>query len=925
MRSALRSSRRRVALASAAVAAAAGLLGLVGKLLDTELLMSAGPGWALINPVTAGALALLAAIVWRDETAAGGARGRRVGWFAALAVTLVALARLAASLFGLQLPPRPDHPGAWRALGMMADNVKPAAAASLAMLGTARLLRDTARPALRRTSEMLAVGAGVVAVAALTAYAFGVSPRLSDSQPKPMAITAALGLAALSVASVAALPGAFLVRALSAEPPGGTLARRLLPSAIAVVFLLQWLGTLAERDTLYGAAVGDAIQALAASALLAALVLGSASAVNRVAAERRRAEADLRDNEGRLRAVFEHAGVGLAYVTPTGRFLQVNQRLCDILGYSAEELQARTFQEITHPEHLEADVAGHRRLVAGEGASYETEKRYLRKDGEAVWVDLTSTAVRGLGGELSYFVTAFNEISDRRRAEDRLRASEADYRGLVENATVGIFRSTVEGTVLAANPALAAMLGYGSADELVGLDIAGEVYADAAERGALLRQLHQGPVATGEVGWKRKDGGRITVRVRLRKDRGRGGESDRLEGLAEDVTQQRSLESQFRQAQRLEAVGRLAGGVAHDFNNILTAITGYSDLLLSDLPPGDPKRGDVEEIRAAAARAASLTRQLLAFSRKQVLRTRVLDLNALLRTLERMLQRLIGEDVRLETALAPDLGAVRADPGQIEQIIMNLAVNARDAMPSGGRLTIETANVVLDEGHARQHPGAAAGPHVLLAVSDTGVGMDEDTRAHLFEPFFTTKEQGKGTGLGLATVYGIVKQSGGHVWAYSEPGHGATFKIYLPRVDEAPEPLIPPPADRGAGGGTETILLAEDDRAVREIAAETLGHRGYRVLRAPEGQTALELARAHDGPIHLLVTDIVMPGMTGRDLAEALLAARAATRVLYVSGYTDDAVVRHGVLQAGLPYLQKPFTPDDLARKVREVLDRPVT
>ncbi len=396
----------------------------------------------------------------------------------------------------------------------------------------------------------------------------------------------------------------------------------------------------------------------------------------------------------------------------------------------------------------------------------------------------------------------------------------------------------------------------------------------------------------------------------------------RLDGIASDVTNERRLEEQFRQAQKMEAVGRLAGGVAHDFNNLLTVITSYSELLLGDLESTDPRREDLEEIRKAAAGAAGLTRQLLAFSRQQVLEPRVLDLNEIVSGAGKMLQRLIGEDVALVTVLAPDLGAVKADPGQLEQVIMNLAVNARDAMPQGGKLTIETTNVDLDVTYTMEHTAVSPGPYVLLTVSDTGVGMDEETQRRIFEPFFTTKQTGTGTGLGLATVYGIVKQSGGFIWVYSEPGHGTTFKIYLPRVDEPAEA-----EQRGTTPqyvhGTETVLLAEDAGPLRAVARQILKREGYTVLEAPDGKSALEGAAAHDGPIHLLITDVIMPEMSGRQLAERLKQQRPELKVLFVSGYTDDAIIRHGVLEPGIAFLQKPFSPELLARKVREVLDSP--
>jgi CheY-like chemotaxis protein len=372
----------------------------------------------------------------------------------------------------------------------------------------------------------------------------------------------------------------------------------------------------------------------------------------------------------------------------------------------------------------------------------------------------------------------------------------------------------------------------------------------------------------------------------------------------------------------MEAVGRLAGGVAHDFNNLLTVIISYTDLLLEDLDRDDPKREDVTAVRKAAEGAAALTHQLLAFSRKQVLQPKVLDLNATVASTEKLLRRLIGEDIRLVAKLGSSLGRVKADPGQIEQVIMNLAVNARDARPAGGQLTIETADVAMDEAYVRGHPTAEPGRYVMLAVSDTGIGMDEQTKAHIFEPFFTTKELGKGTGLGLATVYGIVKQSGGFIWLYSEPGQGTSFKIYLPLVEESAQRHAMPAVAK-LPRGTETILVVEDAPAVRTVIRQVLERQGYTVLEAPNGEAAFALATKHHGPIHLLLTDVVMPGVNGRQLSEQLARPRPDMLVLFTSGYTDDSVVRHGILESGIAYLQKPFTPDGLARKVREVLDSP--
>jgi PAS domain S-box-containing protein len=402
---------------------------------------------------------------------------------------------------------------------------------------------------------------------------------------------------------------------------------------------------------------------------------------------------------------------------------------------------------------------------------------------------------------------------------------------------------------------------------------------------------------------------------------GSQGNSSRLAGTIHDITERKSLEAQLRQAQKMEVVGQLAGGIAHDFNNLLTVINGYSALILDRLEPEDSLYLDLMQVQKAGERAAKLTAQLLAFSRNQVLQPELLNLNEVVANIEKMLRRLIGENINLETALQADLGQVKADPSQLEQVILNLAVNARDAMPEGGELAIKTANVELDEFYTRRHAGVKPGPYVLLAVSDTGAGMDAETQGHIFEPFFTTKEPGKGTGLGLATVYGIIKQSDGHIWFYSEPGHGTTFKIYLPRSGETTEPVQ---SDMGPllCAGTETILLVEDETEVRVLTGKVLLEYGYKILEAIDANQALHLCEQHDGAIDLLITDVIMPGgMNGRQLAGRLIGQYPELRVLYVSGYTDDIIAKQGILDAGAGFLEKPFNPDILARKVRELLD----
>ncbi len=506
-----------------------------------------------------------------------------------------------------------------------------------------------------------------------------------------------------------------------------------------------------------------------------------------------------------------------------------------------------------------------------------------------------------------------------KRNEQALRRSEARYRSLVQSSVYGIYRSSMEGRFLDVNPALVNMLGYGSAEEVLLLDPEKEVFARSEEHRLLIDEFRRTGRLDGiEVKWKRKDSTTVTVRISGRAVSSEDEPADVLEAIAEDVTDRRALEDQFRQAQKMEAVGRLAGGVAHDFNNLLMVISGYTEVILAKLEMEHPLHEKARAIQQAADRATTLTRQLLAFSRKQLLELKIVDVNAIVGDMERLLRPLIGENVELITRLAPIAGHTRADAGQLEQVLMNLVVNAKDAMPGGGRLTIETENLAVDEG--QRGPGVIRpGTYVRLSVSDTGMGMDKETQSRIFEPFFTTKEMGKGTGLGLSTVYGIVKQSGGYVMVQSEEGRGSTFQIYLPRVEGATESHAAP-APRAALGGTETVLLVEDEESVRQLVRETLIARGYQVVEAEDGEAGLSVAAQHDGPIHLVITDVVMPGMGGRELVKQLAQTRPETKVLYLSGYTEDAIVSEGSIESGTAFLQKPFTLQNLSRKVREIL-----
>jgi len=635
---------------------------------------------------------------------------------------------------------------------------------------------------------------------------------------------------------------------------------------------------------------------------------------------RRQAEEELRRSEERYQEVVENANDIVYTHDLAGNFTSLNRAGERITGYTRAEALKLNMSQVVAPEHLERAQEMIRRKLSGdtEGSTYELE--IVAKDGRRVPLEVSSRLIRRDGKPTG--VQGFGrDISDRRRADEALRASEERFRALVENSSDAIVLVDAQGSVLYQSRSAERIVGY-TAEERRGRNALELVHPD--DRAAVAGKLGEcrarpGSIVSAEFRGRRKDGGWLYLE---------GTAANRLSDPAvaaivinyRDVSARRSLEEQLLQAHKMEAVGRLAGGIAHDFNNLLTAILGYGDLMLPKLH--DPTlRGKMQEIRKAAERASALTRQLLAFSRKQVLVPEVVEVGALIAELSKMLRRLIGEDVELVALPGPAPAAVRADRGQLEQVLMNLAVNARDAMPRGGKLTIEVAVADPDEAFRKDHPDVPRGSVVMISVSDTGQGMDAEVRKHIFEPFFTTKELGRGTGLGLATVYGIVKQSGGHVEVDTAPGRGTTFHIFLPAV-EAPPPAPAPSLD-AVVGGSETVLLVEDEAALRSLAQEILRDQGYKVMAAGSGPEALAIAGSHPAAIDLLVTDVVMPGMDGRELADRLLPIHPETRCLFMSGYTDDAIVRRGVREEGMPFLQKPFTIDALALKVREVLDEP--
>ncbi len=635
--------------------------------------------------------------------------------------------------------------------------------------------------------------------------------------------------------------------------------------------------------------------------------------------ERKKAEIALRESEEKFRNLAEQSP-NMIFISKNGKIVYVNKRCEELMGYRKNEFYKDDFDFFI----LIADES--KSIVRKSFADHSQGKEvapfeYLlnTKNNRKINAILTTKLIQYESG--TAILGIVTDITLWKQAEKALMESEEKYRKFFEDDLTGDYITTTEGGLLSCNPAFAKIFGFDSVDDALKCNVK-SLYPDSKTREKLLRLLKKkGKLEYYEMELRDRKGQPVYIITNVTGQFDKGGNLTELKGYLFNNTKFKQLEEQFRQAQKMEAIGRLAGGIAHDFNNLLTIIRGYGELSLSDLNRNDPHYNRMVQIDKAAERAEKLTRQLLAFSRRQVLMPKIIDMNELLHDMENMINRIIGEDIELVTILNSKLGAIKADPGQIEQVIMNLVVNARDAMPQGGKLIIETRNEDVENTSAKGFRDADSGEYIMLAISDTGIGMDEKVKSRIFEPFYTTKEIGKGTGLGLATVYGIVKQSGGYIYVYSQVGRGSAFKIYLPAISELPERMDEADANDSNLNGYETVLVVEDEIEVRKIVCQTLQSYGYAVLEANDGLEALQICGNPDNSIHLIISDIVMPKMSGQQLIGRLKSKFPEIKSLFMSGYTDGAMIHQGLLGANTHFLQKPFTPRILVKKVREVLD----
>jgi two-component system cell cycle sensor histidine kinase/response regulator CckA len=914
---------RRVSRVCAAVTIAVGALVLAGWAFEIPLLTRFWPGFAPMAPNTALSFLLIGIALWplagcepprrRRALAAG------IGIFVALVGASTLTEYLTHRSFGIDqmLFRDPLRSVQTAATGRMTE----ATAIALLLLGVAVALLAIRRA--HRTAQGLCLLAFGLALVAFVGHLYDVRALHETGAFSGIAFGTVLTLFVAAISLLGADPDHGVTALLTSGSVGGAMARRILPFAIVIPIVLGGLERLGRVAGLYPSEFGVAILVVASVVLIGIVVVHQSLALGHI--DRERVEATGAASYAvemlrKLSRAVEQSPASVVITDTKGDIEYVNPKFTAVTGYSLNEVLGMN-PRILKSGELSPDVYRELWETITAGREWRGEFHNRRKDGGLFWERASISPVFDEARKITNFVAVKEDITERKLAQEALAAKESHFRSLIENAQDVITIIDAGGTIRFQSPAAERILGR-PPGEFVGRNILEFLHPDDAP--GVQETLRRG-IESPEAPRK------STFRFRHANGSWRSLEAvGKLlpgEGIPEvvvnsrDVTESRALEEQLRQAQKMEAIGRLAGGIAHDFNNLLTVITGYTALAAARLNPDGPPQPELVEIEKAAQRATDLTRQLLAFSRKQVLQPRVVNLNRLVGDTERMLRRVIGEEIELVTSLAEPLGSVKADMGQIVQVLLNLAVNARDAMPKGGKLAIETSEIDLDPSYTAFHFDVPAGRYVRLAVSDTGTGMDAKTLSHAFEPFFTTKEAGKGTGLGLSTVYGIVKQSGGHVSVYSEPAMGTTFKIYLPLVNEAPEGRAASPSSALQAGGTETILIVEDEEAVRRLICRSLDARGFKTLPADGGSAALLVCEQYDGEIHLMLTDVVMPQMRGTELARRAAPLRPGMKVLFMSGYTDDAIVQSGVLDPGTSFLQKPFTPRSLAAKVREVLD----
>jgi len=943
---------RAASRATGAVLAALGSTVLCGWLFRLQVLISLSPRLAPMKPNTA--LGFLGTGVALWSLHADDERTRRRGRWLAWGVLLLGSVTLAEYLFGWDL-------GIDRLLYLGADSgrwplrMTIGAATHFTLLGCALLLLDTRfGDGQHRPSEWLALPVALSSLAALLGYMYGVESLYAVKPYSSMALHTAIAFQFAAYGVLFARPNHGLMCVVSSTGPGGQLARRLLPAIVLIPALLGWLRVTGHHAGPFGTAFGTSVFVVSCTLCLSTLVLSTAKALHASDLERRRAELKLQESEDNLAITLESIGDGVITTDLQGLITRMNRVAVTLTDWPLSDALGKPFSSVYKilDEDTGAPIPTPVEDILREGAMLGRPRRtvLVGRNGTRRAIADSGAPIRDTRAALRGVVLVFRDQTHEREAERALIESETRFNHLAYSGILGIIIADVDGKIHELNDAFLRMLNFTREDFERGRIKVSDLTPPewrAQDRIALEQFKERGIIRAREKEYFRKDGSRVPVLVGAAML-----EAPRCIGFVLDLTEQRraeqvgaravaaaeretknrarieqtlrQTEEQLRQSQKMEAIGTLAGSVAHDFNNLLSVIISYSDLLIDGLSKSDPMRADLEQIARAGHRAEDLTRQLLAFSRQQVLEPKVVNFNEAIAGMAKMLNRLIGEDIELNVLPGRGLGMVFVDPTQIEQVVLNLVVNARDAMPRGGKLTIESGDVELDENYASEHWGVEPGAYVMLSVSDTGTGMDQATQARIFEPFFTTKPRGKGTGLGLSTVFGIVKQSGGGIWVYSEPGKGTTFKIYLPRatnlVQGQERTQVVPTTLRGV----ETILLTEDDQQVRELACAILRKNGYHVIEAATPGDALLICEQYTGAIHLLLTDVVMPRIGGRQLWDRLAPLRPGMKVLFMSGYADDAIIHHGVLSSEFAFVQKPLMPTMLLAKLRSVLDAPL-